>query len=257
MNLNKVTSLLNDLAPLNHAADWDNVGLLISSKNIKINNILLTIDLTNDVLKEAIKKRTNLIISYHPFLFNPLKKINYNNKKNQILSNLFKNDIAVYSPHTALDNIENGINNWLSKSLGEGKIENIFLPNSSFSCGKLVTLEKAINISIISKKIKNYLNVKYLRVAAVSNKKIKTIAFCAGSGSDILKDINADCYVTGEMSHHNILSANFKGTHVILSEHTHTERGFLKIYKKMINNVLESSIKVYISKFDRDPIKLI
>ena len=56
MNLNKVTSLLNDLAPLNHAADWDNVGLLISSKNIKINNILLTIDLTNDVLKEAIKK---------------------------------------------------------------------------------------------------------------------------------------------------------------------------------------------------------
>ena len=59
------------------------------------------------------------------------------------------------------------------------------------------------------------------------------------------------------MSHHNILSANAKGIHVILSEHTHTERGFLKIYKKMISSKIDKNIKIKISKYDKDPIKLI
>lgn len=257
MNLNKVVILLDSLVPLNFAEDWDNVGLLVSSKNTKINKILLTIDLTKNVLEEAIKSKSNLIISYHPFLFNPINRINYYYDKNRILTNLLKNDIAVYSPHTALDNIENGVNYWLSKSMGEGNIETIFSSKTSLPSAKLVTLKKAKNINFISKKLKDYLNLKYLRVAIIPNKKIRRIAFCAGSGSDVLKNINADCYVTGEMSHHNILKANSKGTHVILSEHTHTERGFLKIYKKMINSVLEANIKVSISKFDKDPIKLI
>ena len=259
MNINKVVFLLNELSPLNLAADWDNVGLLVNSKNnIKINNILLTIDLTEAVLKEAIKNKINLIISYHPFLFNSFNKINCNNKKNDILIHLIKNDIAVYSPHTALDNIENGINDWLANSLNEDTIETVYTSTiDPLPCAKIVHLKKSMTIYLLSKKIKEYLNLKYLRIASVDNKEIKSIAFCAGSGSDILKNINADCYVTGEMSHHNILSANANGIHVILSEHTHTERGYLKIYKKMIKSKIDKNIKIMISKFDRDPIKLI
>ena len=93
-------------------------------------------------------------------------------------------------------------------------------------------------------------------MASGSSDKIKTIACCAGSGSSALKDVNSDCYLTGEMSHHNILKAQSNGINVLLSEHSHTERGFLKHYRSMIDDLLEGRVDIVLSKQDRDPITL-
>jgi len=258
MKLDYIISKLDTIAPLNHAEKWDNVGLLLEpKKNQKIKKILLTIDTTPLVIEEAIKNKVNLIISYHPILFNPINSLIISNNSDKKIISLIHNNISVYSPHTALDNAIGGVNDWLIKSCGPGKITPVSpSEGQSLASARKITLNKPISLNTLCKRIKSYLDIPYLRVASGSADKITTVACCAGSGSSALKDVYSDCYLTGEMSHHNILMAQSNGINVLLSEHSHTERGFLKHYSSMINELLEGSVVIIISKQDRDPITL-
>lgn len=119
MNLNDIINQLNEHVPLHLAESWDNVGLLTQPTTpTKIHTIFLTIDLTEKVVEEAIKKRANLIISYHPPIFRPFKSLLFKNWKEKLILQCIENKIAVYSPHTALDAIKGGINDWLLTAFG-------------------------------------------------------------------------------------------------------------------------------------------
>ena len=119
LNLSEIITHLQDLVPIHLAEDWDNVGVLTQPTHpIKVHNILLTIDLTEKVLEEALKKRVNLIISYHPPIFRPLKRLTPKDWKQKIILTCIENKIAIYSPHTALDAIKGGINDWLLTAFG-------------------------------------------------------------------------------------------------------------------------------------------
>ncbi len=114
-NIYKLNSLINILDKIfkpELALDWDNTGLLVGNLNQKIEKILLCIDLTPNVLKEAIKNHINLIISYHPPIFKPIKNI-ISNDDNLIYESI-KHQIAIYSPHTALDIIDGGTSDVLA-----------------------------------------------------------------------------------------------------------------------------------------------
>lgn len=114
MELHEVISKLKLIIPLEYASDWDNVGLLVEPSGIVfVKKILLTIDLTEKVLDEAIAKQVQLIFAYHPPLFRPFKRLTQNSWKERIAIRCIENGIAVFSPHTALDAIKGGINDWL------------------------------------------------------------------------------------------------------------------------------------------------
>ena len=119
LDLTDVVSHLQELVPIHLAEKWDNVGLLAQpTQPLKVHNILMTIDLTEKVLEEALKKRINLIIAYHPPIFRPIKCLTPKDWKQKILLTCVENKIAVYSPHTALDAIKGGINDWLVTAFG-------------------------------------------------------------------------------------------------------------------------------------------
>jgi putative NIF3 family GTP cyclohydrolase 1 type 2 len=87
---------------------------------------------------------------------------------------------------------------------------------------------------------------------------ISTVAVCSGSGSSVLKDVKADLYLTGEMQHHDVLDAVHKGTHVILCDHSNTERGYLKIFvDKLATELCGGNVEVVLSQADRDPLQII
>lgn len=118
-----VMSQLNELVPLHLAESWDNVGLLIQPSGAhRVRTIFLTIDLTEKVMEEAIKNRANLIISYHPPIFRPLKRLTQRNWKERLIIQCTENRIALYSPHTALDAVSGGINDWLVSAYGMSKV---------------------------------------------------------------------------------------------------------------------------------------
>jgi len=118
MIIQQVIDFLEELAPLNYAEDFDNVGLLVGNKNTKVTSILVTHDTLEEVIDEAIEKKCNLIVSFHPIIFKGLKKINGSNYVERIIIKAIQNDIAIFAIHTALDNAWNGVNAIMCKKLG-------------------------------------------------------------------------------------------------------------------------------------------
>ncbi|SFZ93816.1 dinuclear metal center protein, YbgI/SA1388 family [Flaviramulus basaltis] len=129
MIVQDVINHLEELAPLDYAEDFDNVGLLVGDKNIKITGILVTLDTLEAVVDEAISTNCNLIVSFHPIIFKGLKKITGKNYVERVVTKAIKHDIAIYSIHTALDNAFQGVNSMICNQL-ELTNNRILIPQS-------------------------------------------------------------------------------------------------------------------------------
>ena len=117
MNIKDIAAAIGKIAPLKLAQSWDNVGLLIGSPRQDVKNILLTIDITKDVVAEAKRSKTDLIVSYHPVIWDGLKKI-IADGSTSVVYNLIHYGIAVFSIHTALDSAIGGVNDLFAEIIG-------------------------------------------------------------------------------------------------------------------------------------------
>ncbi|HMN95095.1 MAG TPA: Nif3-like dinuclear metal center hexameric protein [Phycisphaerales bacterium] len=117
-----ICAAIESFAPASFAEEWDNVGLLVGSTSWAAERILLTIDLTDAVLAEAIAQRVGLVIAYHPLIFKPIVRVTDSAGKGRIVLGAARAGIAVHSPHTALDASAGGINDWLAEGLGTGDV---------------------------------------------------------------------------------------------------------------------------------------
>ncbi len=119
----ELVAFLERLAPLDLAEEWDNVGLLIGDAQRDARQVLTCLTLTPDVAREAIERGAGLIVTHHPVLFRPVKRLTAENDEGQMLLSLIAAGIAVYSPHTAYDSAREGINQQLAQLLGLTEIE--------------------------------------------------------------------------------------------------------------------------------------
>jgi dinuclear metal center YbgI/SA1388 family protein len=142
MQLSEITKHLEQLAPLAYAEDFDNVGLLVSHTN-DITGILVCHDALEEVIEEAISKKCNLVVCFHPILFSGLKKITGKNYVERAIIKAIKNDVAIYAVHTALDNHQNGVNKIFCDALGLTNTK-VLIPKQNFIY-KLVTYTKPEN----------------------------------------------------------------------------------------------------------------
>jgi dinuclear metal center YbgI/SA1388 family protein len=267
MKLKEFIQTLQTLAPPELAEEWDNTGLLIEPLHAReIKKILLTIDLTEDVAREAIRLKADFIVAYHPLFFGGFQCLEKSNPQARTAMRLIEKGIGAYSPHTALDAAPGGVNDWLASLFdGEARAEGL---------SRIVKLKKAVSFPMFGKMVKQQLKLKTIQIAP-AGKTIKTVALCAGSGIEALRGIKADCYLTGEIKHHDVLAAVQNGTGVILCGHTETERGYLPIFarrlraprplpeatgqasdaEKNLRHACEPDIQILISKADRAPLK--
>lgn len=118
LTLKEITSYLESIAPLNFQESYDNSGLQVGSPESAIKSILLTIDVTGEVIDEAIRLGCNLIISHHPLIFSGLKKLTGRNYTERAVIKAIKNDISIYASHTNLDSMEEGVNAKICEKLG-------------------------------------------------------------------------------------------------------------------------------------------
>jgi len=341
------------LAPLSLAESWDNVGLLVEPSQPKtVRKMLLTNDLTESVMEEAIAASVDLIYSYHPPIFASMKRITNSSWKERIIVKCFENRIAVFSPHTSLDALKGGVNDWLAEAFGshvascapltvsyapspknncthlvdiplpfnaegkkcvrevmevvarfpEARLEEhistadgyeqmtVMCPESVVSSlvqvmnksslanasrfvriirvekppipehgmGRMVHLKRPLTLNETVELVKGHLKLKHVRLAATKeDAMIESVAICAGSGGSLLKNVKADLYLTGEMSHHEALDAVHHGTSVVLCEHSNTERGFLSKWKDVLQNALGEDVDIIVSQSDRDPLLVV
>lgn len=118
MFIKEITNYLESIAPIAYQESYDNSGLLVGNPETKLKNVLITLDVTEDVVKEAVREKCNLIIAHHPIVFSGLKKITGKNYVERVLISAIKNDIAIYAIHTNLDNIHIGVNKKLCDKIG-------------------------------------------------------------------------------------------------------------------------------------------
>ncbi len=120
LKVRELAAALTAIAPETLAADWDNVGLLAGDPASQCERVLLTIDLTAAVLQEARELGVNAIVAYHPPIFCPLKRVVATDPTTGFLHDAIRHSIALLSPHTALDAVAGGVNDWLAEGLGDG-----------------------------------------------------------------------------------------------------------------------------------------
>lgn len=137
MKIKDVIDILEEMAPLAYAEDFDNVGLLTGNVNDEATGILICHDALESVIDEAIAKNHNLVVCFHPILFSGLKKITGKNYVERAVIKAIKNDIAIYAVHTALDNHKNGVNKIFCDALGLINTK-ILVPKEGF-IRKLIT----------------------------------------------------------------------------------------------------------------------
>ncbi|XP_034426277.1 NIF3-like protein 1 isoform X1 [Hippoglossus hippoglossus] len=347
MELKEVLQVLEQLAPLSLAESWDNVGLLVEpSKPRPVKTVLLTNDLTDAVMEEAEAMSCDLMISYHPPLFRPIKRLVQKDWKQRLAVRAVEAGMAIFSPHTSWDSVKGGINDWLVGGLGSGQVsvlsqalggashshkleftvrsteelgtvmeelkecdggtalqhsvnrpENSGIhvgvtcsesaltlsvhallkhttPSQSLSIlklekpplpgygpGRLSILVQPVTVATAIQKMKSHLGLNHLRLALGSGQTLEssvcTVAVCAGSGASVLSGVKADLHITGEMSHNKVLDTVAKGTSVILSDHSNSERGFLTVFREKLAVRLPDSVTVVVSKADRDPLEVV
>jgi dinuclear metal center YbgI/SA1388 family protein len=137
IKIKDVTRYLESWAPLSYQESYDNAGLLSGDMNADVKGIVVTLDCTEDVVREAVQQKCNLIIAHHPIVFKGLKKLTGSNYVERTIIEAIKNDIAIYAIHTNLDNIQNGVNQKICEKIGLNNTK-ILLPTVD-TLSKLVT----------------------------------------------------------------------------------------------------------------------
>lgn len=215
MQINKITELIENFAPLEIQEDWDCSGWQIYfEKDIK--KILLCLSITENIINQAVEKNCDMIISHHPLFFIPFG---------------FNKNIPIYSAHTNLDKTDGGTTDALIEVLELSEAQK----TSKGGFLRLVELKKKIQLEDFIELLKAKLNIDNLRGVNNLNKtKIYKIAFCAGSGADFIHEadkIGAQIFVTGDVKYHQALESN-----VIIIDvgHFESERPVLEAIKKLL-----------------------
>ncbi|KAK0209716.1 NGG1 interacting factor 3-like protein [Armillaria fumosa] len=244
-----VCKAMENIASLRLAEKWDNVGIptvgLGTTFLISITRVLLapfeetssrSLDhqvLTPSVVEECISLEAAVIVSYRPPIFRPLQSLTLQPAAS-LASPLCGR--GYLSPHSALDSTLGGVNDWLAMGLGKGQVSALVgemldvKGKSECAEGRLVVLDEPLPVNQLVDRVKKHLGLSQVPVAYPSSSgNVRTVAICAGSGTSMLVGHDADLYLTGEMSHHDVLASVPAGKHVILCGHTNTERGFLPV----------------------------
>jgi dinuclear metal center YbgI/SA1388 family protein len=214
----------------------------------EVNNVMFTLDITYDVIKEAVDKEIDLIIAHHPVIFFPLRSINYDSYYASLVKELIVHDLAVISAHTNYDVGEHGMNFQLLDAL---KVENIqTLPEVEYiSYGEVdQSLDQFLDV------VRSTFNRNEMRYVGNKDVHLKKVAVTGGSGGvyewiDIVKQNNIDLFITSDVKSPVARYAKEQGVNILDVSHNVEEIFGLNLYSLFE----EEELNLYISKINTDP----
>lgn len=237
-------------APLQTALAFDNVGLLVGDMNAEVTGVVIAVDVSRSALQKAIDNNANMIIAHHPIIFKSIKRLNAGNYIDDIVTEAIRRRINIYACHTNADNAADGLNYNLIKALGASNI--CALCDDGTGCYGDIDCNIKELVKRVNTYVKGIVKVNY----GHSRQHIGRIALVTGSGGrdeDIAKrvfDIGADCYLTGEVAHNIRLEFIDKGVNLIEFGHYESERIFIDIVMRWLNDVKINKFIEYNEEFD-------
>lgn len=257
MNGIEIIDIFETLYPKDLAYNWDNVGLQVGTLNKEIDKILLSLDLTLEVVDEAIKNETNLIIVHHPLIFNALKSIDTTTYKGKIIEKLIKSDITLYVAHTNFDVSSYGMNTILANMLNLENQEILEYTTENEGLGKVGFVSPLLMKDYIDL-VKNIFQVDNARFIGDLGKTVKKVAITGGSGSSSIYsagNAGVDLLITGDISYHHAHDALAINLNVLDIGHN-IEKFFVHELKNiLISNGVKA--KILVSELNTDPYKFV
>jgi len=228
--------MLKDFAPEEYAfkEEYDNIGLLFGDKNARVKKLVVCLDATESVINEAIKLGAELIITHHPFIYSPLKRINAEDLIGRKILKAAKGGLNIYSAHTNLDFVKDGINDYLAVSLNLRGIKplNPYISEAA-GLGRVGVLPNKVFCSVIKSEIETLLNDTHVRVIGDPAAQVKTLAVINGGGGGDTKYVDmavaagAECLITADVKHHVAVYAREMGVTLIEPQHYNMEYAYL------------------------------
>lgn len=207
----EVADFLNALAPPALAESWDNVGLLVGRYDQPVQRLMTCLTITADSAGEAIERGANLIVSHHPLPFRPLKRLTCETSEGRLLLDLIGAGIAVFSPHTAFDSAEQGINEQWARQL---KLRDVapLVPGAEAGqgSGRYGQLSAEMSLAELAERVKGLLGLNYVQAVGKLDGRVRRVAVACGSAGEFAapaKAAGCDCLVTGEVRFHTCLEA--------------------------------------------------
>ncbi|MBP6323325.1 MAG: Nif3-like dinuclear metal center hexameric protein [Fusobacteriaceae bacterium] len=249
MRIKELINKLEEIFPKKNAENWDNVGLLIGDLEEELKGVVVTLDVNEESIEDAVEKGANLIITHHPVIFNGIKSVNLNEPIGKKIAKIIKNGINVYCMHTNIDSTVGGLNDYIVKKLQveNSKILSLNLDKIN-GIGRYYKLETPVTIEAYSKFVKNKLDLDEMRLYAKNkNKECKKIAFVNGSGAEFWKKAkfyNCDLLITGDAKYHTIYDAVESGMAILDIGHYESEKEFMNLMEEVLKNI-DIDIEVY------------
>ncbi len=231
MTVDDIYWTLNDFAPLEYQADYDNSGLMVGDVENPVSGVMLCLDATFDVLQKAKEKDCNLVVCHHPLIFEPLTQIVVHTEKGRILEFALKNSISILAYHTNLDTAEEGLNYQFAKKC---KGKNISVEED----GCLFEIKKT-TLQNFAKLVSKTIGDSTLRIAGKKDKEIEKVFVITGAGGrdeeayQFAKE-NADVFVSAEMKHNFLISAVEDDFAIVEFSHFYSEVGCIELFEKVI-----------------------
>jgi len=249
--LREIINSIESVAPRSAQEAWDNSGMQVGDTGREVSSVLLTTDITEDVVNEAIMHGCELIVSHHPLLFHGLKQVCGQTPQARVVEMAIKHNITIYSAHTNLDSVVGGINTKLAERLGI--IDYRLLTESGL--GAIGRLPQPMTYADFIGHVHDTLDCTYIRYTKAPKSSVETVALCGGSGAEFIEEAiaqGADVYLTADVKYHEFQDAEGR-IGLIDIDHWISERHARAIFRDLIEPL---GIKCIISQTDKTPIFL-
>ena len=259
VSLDSLCQTLADIAPLDLAEDWDNVGLLVGDRTMQIKRVMTCLTLSPDVADEALRQNADLVVTHHPIPFQPVRRITPDSITGAVLWDLIRGGVAIYSAHTAFDSAAEGINQTWAHSLGLTKISPIIDPTGEghLGNGRLGDLPEAKTAAEIINQCAAIVSMtRSPRAVGHLDLPITRVGVACGSGGSFISEAHrcgCQLLITGEATLHACLEARSLGMALGLLGHYWSERFAMERLATLIAQTLPD-LDVWASREETDPI---
>ena len=235
MTVQSFYELLDRIAPFDTQADFDNSGLLVGSPRQEVHTVLLCLDVTENVIDEAVRLDAELIISHHPLMFSPRRRLTDEDYEGRLLRRLVREDISLIAAHTCLDQAPGGINDTLAELCGLQEAEG----EGFLRWGNLA---EPVSAGVYAELLRERLG-DAVRLMGPEDAVIERVALCSGSGGDewpLAAETGCDAFISGEIRHHHALAMADSGIVAFECGHYATEVPGIAVLAAALQNALDT-----------------
>lgn len=211
MKAKEITSVIEEFAPLAYQEKWDNSGYCIGSPEQEVHSAVVALDCTPYLVDQAVEMGADMIITHHPLIFGGVAKISPQTNLGYMIYKAIQHNIVVYSSHTNMDKVIEGVSGLMAARLGLKDVEVLVKGEHGEGLGVTGWLEEAVEDRDFARIVKEKFSLRQMRCSIPAGRMIRKVALCGGSGKSLIRDAvasGADAYITGDISYHEFMTEN-------------------------------------------------